>query len=729
MIENNVSVDFAKYTMQFNDRVNVMADQDCTLSAGTQRMCIGKMRNGEYSVPSGMCGIVESTDESKTVQVSPIIAKCNADNQIVVLMKNETEETMHVASGESIAKFVPIYESEVQELTDLLPQIPRARLSISKEEEDSMELTSSVSQSSQSALKEPKTEENIPFKERLDELNIDLAGTVIKGQELVELKHLLGKHAYTFAKDDSELGCCDVIQHEIKIKPSAVPCFRRPYRVSPEVEKEVDKQLQTLLEQGVIEKVDYPQWSNPLLTVLKGVKKSQRHLNLQPSGLRIVVDYRHLNASSYRTHHRIILPTARELIDTIGKVKPKFFCSIDLLKGYWQMVIDESSRDCTAFAWRNSFYRYYRLPMGLANASWSFQCLMNKVLEGMLGKGVVAYQDDLIAYASTVEELMKILEEILCRLAKVNLKISPKKSSFFTDDGVFLGFKLSETGIQVSDIHLKAIRSYPAPTNAKDTRTVIGLFSFFREFIHRRATLMQPLIEVTKKNAVFAWSIDQQEAFDDMKSQLSSDVTLAFPDFDKRFIVQTDASGVGIGGILMQRDENNRLRPVCFAGRALNKYEKKTSATHLELLALVYCVVQFEVYLIDHQFDVYTDCIALKYIFGKNNKVPKRMARLVLTIESYDFTIHYKKGTVNRAADALSRANYQWDRTETDEKMEEFPYVVGCEDDDGINVEENGDIHVYVQPIKYIDEIQCLARDEVERADSDCQADENLDDE
>ena len=146
-----------------------------------------------------------------------------------------------------------------------------------------------------------------------------------------------------------------------------------------------------------------------------------------------------------------------------------------------------------------------------------------------------------------------------------------------------------------------------------------------------------------------------------MRNRLASDLVLAFPDFEKEFVVQTDASGTGIVGLLLQMGDEGKLRPVCYAGRSLNKHEKNAASAHLELLALVYCIMQFDMYLADKHFEVYTDCQALTHIFrNSKTKLNRRMARLILRIEGYDFTVYHKKGIVNRAADALSRAKYTW---------------------------------------------------------------------
>ena len=529
--------------------------------------------------------------------------------------------------------------------------------------------------------------DNIPNKERLDSLGLNLKQTPLVGNELLKVKQLLGKHAYVFAKDESELGKCEVLDHGILVNENATPLFRRPYRVSPNVQKEVDRQLENLQKIGVIEEVLCPAWSNPLLTVAKGVKKSQKHISKPSSGIRICIDYRALNEASCKTNDRVILPTARELLDSIGKNKPKYISQLDLRSGFWQITLAESSRDYTAFAWGNKFFRWCRLPMGLATSSFAFQRVMHKVLDKVIGKGVVVYLDDIICYSSSMEEHLKLLEYVFTCFEHANLRLHPSKCSFFATEGVFLGFNISEDGISISNQHLRAIREYPRPTNAREVRTIIGLFSFFREFIDGRARLMQSLIKVSKDDIPFEWADEQEEAFLNMRNQLASDMVLAFPDFDKEFVVQTDASGIGIGGLLLQMNDEGRLRPICYAGRALNKHEKNASSAHLELLALVYCIIQFDVYLADKHFDVYTDCLALKYIFkSSKTKLNKRMARLVLSIEGYDFTVHHKKGSVNRAADALSRAKYTWDRTPVDEKIDQFPNVM---DDDTYNAEFN----------------------------------------
>ena len=663
LIKHNVIVDYGRSTFAMHDHI---IDDDVN------------DKNNDNGV--GMIDCNRPAEKTDTVSSEYISAVDKIDTDLLNVQnrvtneshENETNNTQTVQKNNNTLDL----QAEIQISKDMGNVSHKCVNFKDLDEVINLEEKLQIGLEKDNASEDNTMNSEIPYAERLEKLCLDFTETALEGDDMLKLKQLLGRHAYTFAADETELGRCEVLKHEIRIKPSASPCFRRPYRVSPEVEKEVERQLENLLKQGVIEEVDSPKWSNPLLTVVKGVKKSQKHVSKPSSGIRICIDYRALNAASYRTHDKIILPTARELIDTIGKAKPKFISALDLRAGFWQISLEESSRDYTAFNWMRKFYRWNVLPMGLATSSWQFQRVMYKILGDVVGKGVVVYLDDIICYSSTKEEHMKLLEYIFDSFAKAHLRLHPKKCKFFTTEGVFLGFKISEDGISISDQHLRAIREYPAPKNAREVRTVIGLFSFFRDFIDKRAELMQALIEVSKNDVPFIWTDKQEKAFMNMRDQLTSDLVLAFPDFEKDFIVQTDASGIGIGGLLLQKNEQGRLRPVCYAGRALNKHEKSASSAHLELLALVYCIVQFDVYLADKHFDIYTDCIALKYIFAKtNNKLSRRMARLVLTVESYDFTVHYKKGTVNRAADALSRAQYTWTRTSADDTLDQFPNV------------------------------------------------------
>ena len=232
--------------------------------------------------------------------------------------------------------------------------------------------------------------------------------------------------------------------------------------------------------------------------------------------------------------------------------------------------------------------------------------------------------------------------EVLKRLNEAGLKLAPKKCHLFQRSVKFLGHMVSEEGVLPDPEKVEAVKNWGTPKNVTDVRSFIGTASYYRRFIKKFAQIARPLHQIMEKNRVFDWTKECQEAFDKLKTALSCPPVLSYPDVNKRFILDTDASGLGISGIISQVFEDGE-HPVSYFSRGLSKGERNYCITRLELLAVIDSIKHFHHYLYGNNFLIRTDHSALNWI--KRFKTPEgQLARWIESLETYDYTIQHRAG-------------------------------------------------------------------------------------
>jgi len=313
-------------------------------------------------------------------------------------------------------------------------------------------------------------------------------------------------------------------EHKI-ITGDARPIGKPPYRVPFALRKEMDNQIQDMLNKGVIGESLSP-WSSPVILV---PKKS-------PDGTpkyRFCVDFRALNAvTQFDTYP---LPLFEETVSTLHG--SKYFSVLDCYSGFWQIKIAEEDKLTTAFSTPSGHYHFNRLPYRLSNSPASFQRLMDIVLRNLSRTECWIFIDDLILFADTIEEHVRQLEHVLQRLERANLQLQPAKCIFAQSQVQYLGYIVSRDGITASPDKLEAVRRYPVFKNAKDVRSFLGLASFYRRLVSKFTEIAKPLTELIRKDVQCKWEGRQQTAFEKMKGILCSEQVLAYPDFNSQFIL------------------------------------------------------------------------------------------------------------------------------------------------------------------------------------------------
>lgn len=445
-----------------------------------------------------------------------------------------------------------------------------------------------------------------------------------------------------FQLESDYLSCTSTYEHTIPTFKDSQPIHTKSYRY-PEVHKhEVNDQIQKLLKTNIIQPSQSP-WSSPLWVVPKKLDASGK------IKWRVVIDYRKLNDITIRDSYP--LPNINHILDQLGS--SKYFSTLDLASGFHQIPIKPSDKPKTAFNTPNGHYEFNRMPFGLKNAPAAFQRLMDTVLTGLQGVRCFVYLDDIVIYASSIQDHDQRIREVFKQLQKANLKLQPDKCEFLRREVTYLGHVITNNGVKPNPEKIEIIKDFPTPISNKDIQSFLGLVGYYRRFIPDFTKFSQCLTKLLKKNAKFIWTDQQQNAFDNLRRYLISEPILQYPDFSKPFILKTDASNFAIGAILSQGDIPNDL-PISYASRTLNKAESNYSTTERELLAIVWAVKHFRPYLYGKRFKITSDHKPLTWLF--NVKDPgSRLIRWRLKLEEYDYEISYVKGCSNQQADCLSR--------------------------------------------------------------------------
>lgn len=417
------------------------------------------------------------------------------------------------------------------------------------------------------------------------------------------------------------------------------------------------------------------------------------------------------------------LPTMEDVFDCVGNAKPKFFTCLDCANGYWQVPVEEGSKEKTAFVTHHGQFQFQRMPFGLANAPASYQMTMMKALAGMSWKYVLVYIDDVIIFSKTFEDHLGHIANVFDRLRKAGMTLKPSKCRFAVGKVLYLGHFLSKAGIEVDPSKTEAVSSFPVPKTLKQLRGFLGMANYYRRFIEGMSKRSAPLNELLKKDTKFAWTDRQQNAFDDIKKALTSAPVLVYPDVNKPFVLTTDASDEAIGFILGQKDDQNRERVIAYGGRAIRENEKSWSTTHKEGLAVVEGVNTFHQYLANNQFEIITDHSALLSIL--NNKSDKgKLTRWRAKLLEYNYTIKHRPGRVNENADALSRRQYTIE-TPTKESNDEClseranPLPDKQKSISVINQEEVGSIRVDIKWLLDTKHLECVSQIETIQGNQD----------
>lgn len=391
-----------------------------------------------------------------------------------------------------------------------------------------------------------------------------------EGGQRVQLYSLVWEFADSFALDQTELGCTSVVTHKIDTGDH-LPIKQSPRRTPFSLRSKVRELTGEMLDHGIIQPSSSP-WASPIVLVAK-----------KDGSTRFCVDYRKVNAIT--KPDVFPLPRIDDSLDLLAGTG--YFLTLDLASGYWQVAMEDDSREKTAFTTQEGLFEFTVMPFGLCNAPATFQRLMENVLAGLARDKCIVYLDDILVMGRTFEEHLGNLREVFSHLSRAGLKLKPSKCKLLHKEVEFLGYVVSASGVAADTKKVSAVTDFPRPKDLKSLRTFLGLTSYYRRFVPRYSTIAQPLYTLTRKDEQFCWSEGCEEAFERLKSSLTRAPVLSYPRFDREFLLETDASGVGLGAVLSQCQDDKTIRPIAFASRTLQPHERRYGISELEGLGVV----------------------------------------------------------------------------------------------------------------------------------------------
>ena len=379
----------------------------------------------------------------------------------------------------------------------------------------------------------------------------------LTSEEKNRLYELLVEFADVFAESSDDMGRTGVVKHSIDTGTSH-PIRQQCRRVPPFRREQAKKMIDDMLQKDIIQPSSSP-WASPIILVPK-----------KDGSLRFCIDYRKLNSVTRKDAYP--LPRVDDTLEALSG--SKWFSTLDLLCGYWQVEVEEKDRHKTAFCTREGLFELKVMPFGLCNAPAVFQRLMDLVLSGIQWERCLVYIDDIVIMGKTFERHLQNLKLVLERLRRAGLKLKPSKCSLFQDKVVYLGHVVTRDGIHTDPEKVNAVSKWPVPTSGRDVQQFLGLVGYYRNYIQSFATIAKPLCQLTERGREFDWSKECSISFQELRSRLVAAPILAFPDFSKTFLLDTDACETGIGAVLSQ-EHDGLERVVAYASRTLSKAERK----------------------------------------------------------------------------------------------------------------------------------------------------------
>lgn len=584
----------------------IRTQSDIVLKPQTNTVCMSRVKMPDKKKKSSKLYQVCSIDKGVLSQepglaLNDAIIKFNRSSKFPVLITNSSNKTFKLKRGTVIGKIEPIKEQNLQGIHEI--------------------------------IKNPQHLDNI----KMEDIHVP---PEFKGM----VHELVNQHSHLFANSDTDLGHTNTV--EMKIDTGDHPPIRlKPYRTPLNNRSLVSDAVDNMLNADIVEPSQSP-WSFPVVIVDK-----------KDGSKRFCVDFRKLNAVTKPFYYP--LERVDDLLASLNSAK--YFTSLDMKSGYWQVPIHPADREKTCFTTFRGNYQFKVMPFGLINAPSVFSQLMATVLQG-LGHFAVAYLDDILIFSQDAQTHKQNILTVLQRLADHNLKLKLSKCFFFQSETKYLGFVINDKGIKPDPDKVQVIRSMQEPSSTRQVRGFIGLCSYYRRFIPNFSEIAKPLINLTKKYSKFEWTKECQTAFDFLKNSLSTIPVLSYPDPKKPYILYTDASDTCVGAVLCQKcdpDESTlpgvkNENPIHYLSHKLSPTQVKWPTIVKEAYAIKFATDKLDHYLHNAEFVIKTDHKPLKYLLSSPMQ-NKKVQLWALDISSYNCKIEYIEGKKNTCGDFLSR--------------------------------------------------------------------------
>uniref|UniRef100_A0A0A9W9U6 RNA-directed DNA polymerase n=3 Tax=Lygus hesperus TaxID=30085 RepID=A0A0A9W9U6_LYGHE len=451
-------------------------------------------------------------------------------------------------------------------------------------------------------------------------------------------------------------------KYKIELTANAKPyAITAPRRISIPLRDATKMELDRMVQRGVIEKVDKAtDWCAPVVIVPK-----------KSGAVRICVDLSELNRNVKRQVHP--LPKVDYELGLLSGAK--FFTKLDANNGFWQVELEEESRDLTTFLTPFGRFRFLRLPFGISSAPEYYQKKISNLLEGK--KNAINHMDDILVWGSTQEEHDTCLKKVLDTLRNEGITLNKEKSVICVRSVNFLGNVITETGVTPDPERIRAIVALQEPKDLTELRRYVGTIGFILKFIPNSANLMKPLFDLMSTKHDFVWGPLQQKCFNKIKTILSKDNSLALYDPKKPITLSCDASQKGLGAVLLQPcPVSGNLRPVYYCSRTLQPAEKHYANIEREALAIAWACQRLEEFVLGKNITIETDHKPLLQLLQTTHltELSPRLQRLRIRLMRYSYSLVYTPGKMMISADCLSRDPLQ--ETGSDELPEDIEAYV-----------------------------------------------------
>ena len=482
---------------------------------------------------------------------------------------------------------------------------------------------------------------NVKTSSSMEQIITSLTKHISHPFQLDSLRNLLLRFQATFDTSTFTIARTE-ISHAIETHPHTPP-VSKSYPGNSTVNAEMKCIVNKLLAEGLVRE-SQSSYAAPALLVKK-----------KDSTWRLVIDYKRLNAITIKDNYP--LPNMEVTLQTLGN-KYEYFSKLDLKSGFWQLPIDEKDRHKTAFITPFGLFEWNVLPQGLRNSPPSFQRIMNNVLASCSEFSMV-YLDDIVIFSRDYDQHLVHLNEVLNALRLHNLTLTPAKCEIARKSIEYLGHTISATILKPLPEKIKSIILLPEPKSLAQANRFIGSLSWYRKFLPNFATIAAPIHAVTNLSRSnrykFKWGIEQSKSFMELKKLLTTHpLLLNFPDDKHPVILSTDASKVGLGGILHQ-DIDNERRILYYHSELLSASQKRYSTIELEALAIFKCINRMKHFLLGRDIIVYTDSCPLCHMMEKTIS-NKRVQNISLLLQEFNIRqIVHVKGKHNCLPDYLSR--------------------------------------------------------------------------
>lgn len=595
--------------------------------------------------------------------------RCNLDYDSKILSFQHEKNEFHIPFTETYDEN-EIYIAPRCEIVRIIPSSVRNPIVISDQTSPGVFIANTLSETNKTIIRIMNTNEDtvsinlrnikIDSLDNYDIVNMRKTKKPFEADRISELKKILKnqipihvsksatdlciEYADIFALSNDKATTNNFYTQKLNVTDNQ-PVYQPNYRL-PHAQKQVIRdEIQKLIDNDLIEP-SLSSYNSPLLLVPKKSTDGKiKH--------RMVIDYRNVNRKL--VPDKFPLPRIDDILDSLGNAK--YFSVIDLNAGFHQIPLAPESRPITSFSFDNSHYQWKVLPFGLSISPNSFSRMMASTFRGVPLDTCFLYIDDIIVIGRSEKHHLENLRTVFERCRKHNLKLNPQKCQFFRCEVQYLGHTCTDKGLKPNQEKTKAVENYPRPHDGDSTKRFVAFANFYRRFIPRFAELAKPLNALCRKNAIFNWTPQCQEAFEKIKSIMISPQILAYPDFSKEFEIFVDASKIGCGAVLTQ-NHDGIIRPIYFASKSFTKGEQNKSTIEQELIAIHWAIKQFRPYIYQKEFTVRSDHKPLVYLFGLKDP-SSRLTRVRVDLEEHTFTVKHVPGKENVCADALSRINIE----------------------------------------------------------------------